>query len=171
MAILLKKIEIDELQRYNIPKDVITYIASNVKSNIRELEGSLNKLIALYKLNKNQEIDINLAAEALKDIVSPDKNRQITPELILDIVSEHFDITIQDLKSSKRSSDIATPRQISMYLMRNLTDTPLKSIGIILGGKDHSTISYGVDKITDELKTNETLKNTINIIKKKINPV
>ena len=171
MAILLKKIEIDELQRYNIPKDVITYIASNVKSNIRELEGSLNKLIALYKLNKNQEIDINLAAEALKDIVSPDKNRQITPELILDIVSEPFDITIQDLKSSKRSSDIATPRQISMYLMRNLTDTPLKSIGIILGGKDHSTISYGVDKITDELKTNETLKNTINIIKKKINPV
>ena len=171
MAILLKKIELDGLERYNIPNDVMQYIASNVKSNIRELEGSLNKLIALYKLNKTKVIDINLAAEALKDIISPDENRQITPELILDTVSEHFDVTIADLKSSKRNSDIAVPRQIAMYLIRTMTDTPLKSIGIILGGKDHSTISYGVDKITADLKTNETLNNTINIIKKKINPV
>lgn len=73
------------------------YIATNVKSNIRELEGSLNKLIALHKL-KNEEINIMLAAEALKDIVSPNKNRQITPELILEVVSEHFSVSIADLK-------------------------------------------------------------------------
>ena len=87
MAILRKKEELDGLQKYHISNEVMQYIATNVKSNIRELEGSLNKLIALHKL-KNEEINIMLAAEALKDIVSPNKNRQITPELILEVVSE-----------------------------------------------------------------------------------
>ena len=175
MAILKKKIEIDGLEKYHIPNDVLQYIASNVKSNIRELEGSLNKLIALYKLNqtggRDITIDINLASEALKDIISPDENRKVTPESILDVVSEHFDVSIADLKSGKRSADIAVPRQIAMYLIRGITDTPLKSIGIILGNRDHSTISHGVDKIAADLKKDETLSNTINIIKKKINPV
>ena len=175
MAILKKKIEIDGLEKYHIPNDVLQYIASNVKSNIRELEGSLNKLIALYKLNQTGgraiTIDINLASEALKDIISPDENRKVTPESILDVVSEHFYVSIADLKSGKRSADIAVPRQIAMYLIRTITDTPLKSIGIILGNRDHSTISHGVDKIAADLKTDETLNNTITIIKKKINPV
>ena len=169
MAILQKKIELDHLEKYNIPRDVLEYIATNVKTNIRELEGSLNKLIALFKLNNNGPIDISLAAEALKDIVSSN-NREVTPELILDIVSEHFGVSIADLKSNKRNADIANPRQITMYLIRTMTETPLKAIGIILGGKDHSTVKYGVEKITAELKTDETLSNTINIIKKKINP-
>ena len=169
MAILQKKIELDHLEKYNIPRDVLEYIATNVKTNIRELEGSLNKLIALFKLNNNGPIDITLAAEALKDIVSSN-NREVTPELILDIVSEHFGVSIADLKSNKRNADIANPRQITMYLIRTMTETPLKAIGIILGGKDHSTVKYGVEKITAELKTDETLSKTINIIKKKINP-
>ena len=169
MAILQKKIELDHLEKYNIPRDVLEYIATNVKTNIRELEGSLNKLIALFKLNNNGPIDITLAAEALKDIVSSN-NREVTPELILDIVSEHFGVSIADLKSNKRNADIANPRQITMYLIRTMTETPLKAIGIILGGKDNSTVKYGVEKITAELKTDETLSNTINIIKKKINP-
>ena len=169
MAILQKKIELDHLEKYNIPRDVLEYIATNVKTNIRELEGSLNKLIALFKLNNNGPIDITLAAEALKDIVSSN-NREVTPELILDIVSEHFGVSIADLKSNKRNADIANPRQITMYLIRTMTETPLKAIGIILGGKDHSTVKYGVEKITAELKKDETLSNTINIIKKKINP-
>ena len=169
MAILQKKIELDHLEKYNIPRDVLEYIATNVKTNIRELEGSLNKLIALFKLNNTGPIDITLAAEALKDIVSSN-NREVTPELILDIVSEHFGVSIADLKSNKRNADIANPRQITMYLIRTMTETPLKAIGIILGGKDHSTVKYGVEKITAELKTDETLSNTINIIKKKINP-
>ena len=171
MAILRKKIELDHLDKYNIPEEVLKYIADNIKSNIRELEGSLNKLIALYKLNKKEvSIDISLAAEALKDIISSYNNREVTPELILDIVSDHFNITIADLKSNKRSANISVPRQISMYLMRNLTETPLQAIGIILGGKDHSTIKYGVEKIEKEMAKDETLNNTINIIMKKINP-
>ena len=112
-----------------------------------------------------------LAAEALKDIVSPEEGRQITPELIIDIVSEHYSISIQDLKSGKRNSSVAIPRQIAMYLCREMTDVPLKAIGSILGGRDHSTISHGIEKVADEIKTDEALSNTIDIIKKKINPV
>ena len=170
MAILRKKVELDSLERYHIPNEVMQYIATNVKSNIRELEGSLNKLIALHKL-KNEEINIMLAAEALKDIISPNESRQITPELIIDIVSEHYSITIQDLKSGKRNSNIAIPRQVAMYLCREMTDTPLKSIGIMLGGRDHSTVNHGVQKVAEEIKIDEALSNTIDIIKKKINPV
>ena len=174
MAILRKKIELDHLENYNIPEDVLKYIADNIKSNIRELEGSLNKLIALYKLNKSAThsltIDISLAAEALKDLISSYNNREVTPELILDIVADHFNITIADLKSNKRSANISVPRQIAMYLIRYLTETPLQAIGIILGGKDHSTIKYGVEKIEKSIVKDETLNNTINIIKKKINP-
>ena len=171
MAILQKKIELDHLEKYNIPHDVLDYIATNIKTNIRELEGSLNKLIALYKLNSYQDpIDINLATRALKDIISSKNNRVVTPELILDIVADHFNISVADLKSNKRNSEIAIPRQIAMYFIRSMTDTSLKSIGVILGGKDHSTIKYGADKIAIEIKEDETLANTINIIKKKINP-
>ena len=171
MAILQKKIELDHLEKYNIPLKVLDYIATNIKTNIRELEGSLNKLIALYKLTNYQyPIDIPLAAEALKDSISSVNNREVTTERILDIVAEHFGITIADLKSNKRSADISNPRQIAMYLIRTMTETPLKSIGIILGGKDHSTIKHGVDKIASEINKDEILSNTINIIKKKINP-
>lgn len=170
MAILQKKIELDHLEKYNIPNDVLEYIATNVKTNIRELEGSLNKLIFLYKLDKNAPIDIALAAEALKDIISSENNREVTPELILDIVSEHFGISVKDIKSNKRNAEIAVPRQIAMYLIRSMTETSLKAIGVILGGKDHSTIKYGVEKIASEIEEDEVLSNTINIIKKKINP-
>ena len=171
MAILQKKIELDHLEKYNIKNDVLDYIAANVKSNIRELEGSLNKLIALYKLNNNNNpIDIALAAEALKDLISSDNRRVVTPELILDIVADHFGITVADLKSKKRDSEIAVPRQICMYLMRTMTDTALKGIGAVLGGKDHSTVKYGVEKIAKDIESDEMMANTINIIKKKINP-
>ena len=170
MAILQKKIELDHLEKYKIPNDVLEYIATNVKTNIRELEGSLNKLIFQYKLDKNAPIDIALAAEALKDIISSENNREVTPELILDIVSEHFGISVKDIKSNKRNAEIAVPRQIAMYLIRSMTETSLKAIGVILGGKDHSTIKYGVEKIASEIEEDEVLSNTINIIKKKINP-
>ena len=170
MAILRKKEEMDGLERYHIPDDVMQYIANNVKSNIRELEGSLNKLIALANLEK-KEIDIPLAAEALKDIVSPDNNREITPELIIDVVSEHFNIPVSEIKGKKRNAEIVLPRQIVMYLCRAMTDTPLKAIGVILGGKDHASISHGVKKIEHDIKADEALNNTVNIIKKKINPV
>lgn len=111
-----------------------------------------------------------MAAEALKDIISSENKREVTPELILDIVADHFGITVADLKSNKRNADIANPRQISMYLIRTMTESSLKAIGVVLGGKDHSTIKYGIEKIAAEEKEDETLSNTINIIRKKINP-
>ena len=170
MAILRKKEELDGLDRYHIPDEVMQYIANNIKSNIRELEGSLNKLIALSNL-ENKPIDISLADEALKDMISPDNNRPVTPELIIDIVSEHFNIPISELKGKKRNAEIVLPRQIVMYLCRTLTDTPLKAIGALLGGKDHASVNHGVKKIENELKSDEALNNTVNIIKKKINPI
>lgn len=172
MAILQKKIELDHLEKYKIPHDVLDYIAVNVKSNIRELEGSLNKLIALYKLNHNEgPIDIALAAEALKDIISSENNRKVTPELILDIVSEHFNVTITDLRSNKRNSEIAYPRQIAMYLIRTMTESSLKAVGVVLGGKDHSTVKYAIEKIENEARESESFSNTLSILRKKINPV
>ncbi|MEG1716608.1 MAG: helix-turn-helix domain-containing protein, partial [Lachnospiraceae bacterium] len=127
-------------------------------------------LIALFKL-KNEEINISLATEALKDIISPDHNRKVTPNIILEVISEHFNIPISDICSGKRNSEIVLPRQIFMYLCRQMTDTPLKSIGLTLGGKNHTTISYGVEKIAAEINENEALHNTVDIIKKKINPI
>ncbi|WP_251392777.1 chromosomal replication initiator protein DnaA [Mediterraneibacter agrestimuris] len=175
MAILKNKIELDNLECYDIPEDVIRYIAENIKSNIRELEGSLNKLIALAKLVRKPGediiIDIPLAAEALKDIVTPADIRKVTPDLIMEVVSEHFNVSITDLKGKKRNAEIVLPRQIYMYLCRALTDTPLKSIGLLLGGKDHTSISYGIKKIESDMKSDEALCNTIGIIKKKINPL
>ena len=170
MAILKKKIESDQLERYHIPEDVLQFIATNIKSNIRELEGSLNKLIALYKL-KNEEINISLAAEALKDLISPDENRKITPELIIETVSEHFGISVADLKSASRDAKTTSARHIAMYLCRSMTDTPLKMIGSLLGGRDHSTVKHGVDKASKDMENNDSLKNTISIIQKKISPL
>lgn len=166
MAILRKK---EEMDGYNIDDEIIKYIATNIKSNIRELEGALNRLNALAKLEK-KEITIEFAEEALKDIISPDAKKEITPELIIDVVAEHFHISSADIKGSKRNSEIVVPRQIVMYLCRDMTGTALKAIGTILGKRDHSTVIHGADKIADEIKKNDTLRSTIDILKKKINP-
>ena len=170
MAILRKKEELDGLERYHIPDEVMQYIANNITSNIRELEGSLNKLIALANL-ENKPIDIPLAAEALKDMISPNNTREITPELIIEVVSDHFNVPAAELKGKKRNAEIVLPRQIVMYLCRKMTDTPLKTIGLILGGKDHASVSHGVKKIEHDVKTDEALNTTVNIIKKKLNPI
>ncbi len=166
MAILHKKEEIDG---YDIDNEIIKYIAMNVKSNIRELEGALNKLIALSKL-ENREITTLLAQEALQDIISPDEKKEITPSLILSTVAEHFHVSEDDIRSDKRNSEIVYPRQICMYLCSNMTSVGLKKIGDELGHRDHSTVLHGSKKIASEMKSSETLRNTIDILKKKINP-
>ena len=175
VAILRKKIEMDNLEIFNIPEEVIEYIAENIKTNIRDLEGSLNRLVSLIKLetkpNQEKVVNIPLAAEAIKNYINPDDTRVITDEYILEVVSEHFNISVQDLVSQKRSANIVTPRHCVMYLCRAMIDSPFKNIGFLLGGRDHSTIMHGFSKIEAELKTNETLRNTINTIKKKINPL
>ena len=166
MAILHKN---EEMNGYNISEDVIKYIATNIKSNIRELEGALTKIVALSRLNKC-DITLGLAEEALKDIISPNAQREVTPNLIIQVVSDHFGITPLDISSQKRTKEIVYPRQIVMYLCRNMTETPLQSIGRILGGRDHTTIIHGSEKIAADMNKDENLKNTIEILKKKINP-
>ena len=166
MAILRKK---EELEGYNIDNEIIKYIATNVKSNIRELEGALTKIVASSKLN-NKEINLELAEEALKDLISPNAAREVTPQLIINVVSEHFGITPLDLIGQKRSKELVFPRQIVMYLCGDMTSESLQNIGKALGGRDHTTIIHGTKKIASELKTDENLKNTIDILKKKINP-
>ncbi len=170
MAILRKKEEQDDLTKFNIPDEVMSYIAENIKSNIRELEGSLNKLVAMSRL-QNKNIDIELASIALKDMISPEENRKVTIELILDIVSEHFNIPISDICSTKRNAEYVLPRQIVMYLSRLMTEEPLKTICILLNKKDHTTVKHGIDKIKKDLENDDKLKNTIDIIIKKINPL
>lgn len=166
MAILHKK---SEIEGYNINNEILEYIATNVKSNIRELEGSLTQLVAYSKFT-HSSIDLKFAEEVLKDIISPNAHREITPELIIQIVAEHFQITVDDIASQKRDQKIAKPRQIAMYLCRTMTDIPLETIGSYMGKRDHTTVGYGAEKISSSLKTDESLKNTIDIITKKINP-
>ena len=166
MAILRKK---EELDGYSIDNEDIEYIGRNVKSNSRELEGSLNKIMAYANLEKS-EINLALAEKVLKDIISPNEKRVITPELITDIVAEHFDLTPGDIVGNKRNSKVVFPRQIVMYLCRHMTDTTLKNIGQYLGGRDHTTIMNGINKIEAELETSESTREVIDILKKKINP-
>ena len=166
MAILHKK---EENDGYDIDNEVIKYIAMNIKSNIRELEGALNKLVALSNL-ENREITVRLAEEALKDFISPDEKKEVTPALIISIVAEHFHITEDDIKSNKRNSEIVYPRQIAMYLCSNMTSVGLKKIGAEMGNRDHSTVLHGSKKIAEEIKTSDTVRNTVEILKKKINP-
>ena len=166
MAILRKKAETDN---FIIGDEILDYIATNIKSNVRELEGALNKLLAYNNL-VNTSITMEIAEKELSNIITPDKPREITPQLIIEVVSEHFHISVDQMISKNRSSEIAKPRQIAMYLCKNMTSSPLDSIGQLLGGRDHSTIIHGIKKVTEEYESNETTQQMIETIKKKINP-
>ena len=166
MAILNKKAE---LGGYNIPYDVKDYVATHIKSSIRELEGALTKLSAFAKLSTNP-ITVEFAEEALKDLISPDSRRDITPELIIDIVAEHFNIRPEDILSQKRSADIVYPRQIAMYLCRQMTTNTVQSLGKAFGNRDHTTVIHGTEKINKMVISDENTKSTIDILIKKINP-
>ena len=166
MAILNKKAE---LGGYNIPYEVKDYVATHIKSSIRELEGALTKLSAFAKLSTNP-ITVEFAEEALKDLISPDSRRDITPELIIDIVAEHFNIRPEDILSQKRSADIVYPRQIAMYLCRQMTTNTVQSLGKAFGNRDHTTVIHGTEKINKMVISDENTKSTIDILIKKINP-
>ena len=166
MAILRKK---EELDGYDIDDEVIQYIATNIKSNIRELEGALNKLIAMSNLQK-KEINLDLAKDALRDMISPDTKREITPDIILHTVAEHFGFSPSDIQGPKRIADIVTARQIYMYLCRELTNTNLTTIGKYLGNRDHTTIMHGIKNVQSKINSNE-LSATVETIKKKLNSI
>ena len=166
MAILRRKAESEKIILDN---KILDYIAQNIKSNIREIEGALNKLIAYSNLEK-KDITMEIAEKELQSIISPDKPKEITPQLIIEVVSEHYNISIDQMVSKSRSNSIAKPRQIAMYLCKTMTGTGLQAIGSLLGGRDHSTIIHGATKIEEEYRTDKELQLQIDAIKKKINP-
>ena len=166
MAILRKK---QDQEGINFDNEVLNYIATNIKSNIRELEGALNKLIAFHRLTGN-EITIDVATHELQNMINPDKPQEITLQMIVEIVCDHFQISMDQILSKSRTNEIAKPRMIAMYLAKTMTGASQDAIGAFLGGRDHSTVIHGIKKVEAEIQNNETMKNQIEVIKKKINP-
>lgn len=164
IAILRKKSERD---RVDIPNEVFEFIATKIKSNIRELEGALNRVVAYASLTK-KEVDITLVNEALKDIFSSAQARKVDVNLIKLTVAEYFNMKVDDFESKKRTRQIAYPRQIAMYITRELTDLSLPKIGEEFGGRDHTTVIHACDKINTEIKADYEMKNKIDSIIKEI---
>ncbi|NPV92469.1 MAG: chromosomal replication initiator protein DnaA [Firmicutes bacterium] len=157
-AILRKKAKLDGL---DIPDEVTHYIANQIHSNIRELEGALNRVIAYSTLHGNP-IDIEFTTHILKDILPPISVKPITINYIQQTVAEFFGLKQEDLKAKKRTREVAFPRQIAMYLSREITDNSLPKIGEAFGGRDHTTVMHACDKISTDVKTDETLKSILN---------
>ncbi len=154
IAILKKKANIENLK---VDNEVLLYIASKIKSNIRELEGALIRIVAYSSLT-NSEISVELAEEALKDIISENQIREITPKLIKEVVGKDYGLSLEDFSSRRRTHAIAYPRQIAMYLTRELTDLSLPKIGDEFGGRDHTTVIHAYDKISEQLKEDKELQ-------------
>ena len=171
MAILKKRCE---LEHEHLSDEILDYIATNVNSNIRELEGAYKKVTALNKLvNVNTEATLDIAKNALKDIINPNVKNVITIDRIIDVVASHYELSIDQICSANRSSNVAYPRQIAMYLCKQLTPASLKEIAAKLGKKDHSTILHGIKKIEEDLeaekKANKNdLSNKLDVITKLI---
>ena len=165
MAILRKNAEITGR---HLDDEILEYVATNIKSNIRELEGAFNKIIAYSRLN-NVDANLTNAREALKDIIDPDRQNVITPEMILRVVCEHYDVRVNNIVSRKKNASLVVPRQIIMYICREYTDATLENIAKLLGKKDHSTVMYGVDKIRNEISSNGELRGNVEVILKKLN--
>ncbi len=161
IAILKKKAEADKME--NIPNEVMLFIADRIDSNIRELEGALTRVVAYASLVE-EPITIDTAAEALKDIIADNKPKKVSVLSIQEVVGEHYNITLEDFVSPKRTRSIAFPRQIAMYLSRELTPLSLPKIGEEFGGRDHSTVIHAHDKITKLLQEDEQLQETIQTI-------
>ena len=157
IAILRKKAQMENIE---VSNEVTNYIAKNIKSNIRELEGALTRVIAYSSLT-NRTISFDLAVEALKDIITTTKNEEITVNRIKEKVASVFNIKMEDFNSKKRTRSIAYPRQIAMYLSRELTDLSLPKIGEEFGGRDHTTVIHAHDKIVKDIQVNEEIKSKI----------
>lgn len=149
MAILKKR---SELENENLSDEILDYIAKNIDSNIRELEGAFKKVTALNKLvNVNAEANLDIAKKALKDIINPNTKNEITIDSVIEVVANYYDLNLNQIRSSNRSTNIAYPRQIAMYLCKQLTGASLKEIALKLGKKDHSTVLHGINKIIEDL--------------------
>ena len=168
--ILKKKIVAGNFEK-EIPEDVVEYIASNIGTDVRQLEGSITRLIAYSAIMSGADITLDLAIEALKDFISKGMSEKNDVHRIQKIVSEYFQISVEDIRSKKRSSNISFPRQIAMYLCREMTSESFPKIGTEFGGKDNSTVMHSVEKIENEIKVNKDLANIIEKLKKDIGVV
>ncbi|MCG1049867.1 chromosomal replication initiator protein DnaA [Staphylococcus epidermidis] len=164
MAILQKKIEEENL---DIPPEALNYIANQIQSNIRELEGALTRLLAYSKL-QGKPITTELTAEALKDIIQSPKSKKITIQDIQKVVGQYYNVRIEDFSAKKRTKSIAYPRQIAMYLSRELTDFSLPKIGEEFGGRDHTTVIHAHEKIANDIKSDPTFKQEVENLEKEI---
>ena len=167
IAILKKKATLEDIE---LPNDVIVYIANQFQTNIRELEGALIRVVAYSSLS-NEKITVEVAKKALQNMINESegkKPREITVSLIQKIVAEHYEISIDKLNSKKRTQVIAFPRQIAMYLSRELTDLSLPQIGKRFGGRDHSTVIHAYDKIKNKIDSEEKFSQTIGTLINKI---
>ena len=167
MEILKKKIIAGNFEK-DIPDDVIEYIASNIGPDVRQLEGSITRVLAYSAIWGGKVITLDLAVDALKDFISKGIGEKDDISRIQKIVSEYFQISVEDIRSKKRSSNISFPRQIAMYLCRTMLNESFQKIGIEFGGKDHSTVMFSVEKIENEIKVNNDLSNIIEKLKKDI---
>ncbi len=165
--ILKKKIIAGNFEQ-DIPDEVVEYIASNIGPDVRQLEGSVTRLVAYSAIMGGEKITLDLAIEALKDFISKGIGEKNDVHRIQKMVSEYFQISVEDIRSKKRSSNISFPRQIAMYLCRTLTNESFPKIGTEFGGKDHSTVMHSVEKIENEIKVNKDLANIIEKLKKDI---
>ena len=165
---IIKKKIIGESINKKIPDDVIEYIASNVGNDVRHLEGSITRLIAYSAIMGGADITLDLAVDVLKDFVNKGYSEKNSVNRIQRIVAEYFQVSVEDMKSKKRSANLAFPRQVAMYLCRKLTNESFPKIGIEFGGKDHSTVMHSVEKIEKEILTNKELANIIEKLKKDI---
>ena len=165
--ILKKKIIAGSFEK-DIPDDVVEYIASNIGPDVRHLEGAITRLIAYSTIMGGEKITLDLAIEALKDFNNMGVVEKNDVHRIQKIVSEYFQISVEDIRSKKRSSNISFPRQIAMYLCRTMTSESFPKIGIEFGGKDHSTVMHSVEKIEKEIRENKDLANIIEKLKSDI---
>jgi chromosomal replication initiator protein len=155
-----------QANRVNVPDDVYDYIASNVASSIRELEGAFNTVLCYSLLAGSITLDV--AREALKDIIAPMNLRKLDCDTIMDVVSRFYHITVEDMKSNRRNKEISNPRQIAMYLCRSLLNMTLPHIGQEFGNRDHTTVMHACNKITNDLPKSDALSRDINEIKKRL---
>ncbi|TXL63396.1 chromosomal replication initiator protein DnaA [Cerasibacillus terrae] len=167
IAILNKKAKAEGL---DIPNEVMMYIANQIDTNIRELEGALIRVVA-YSSLVNQDIDASLAADALKDIIPSKKPKIITTQHIMEVVGEKYNVKIEEFIAKKRTKSIAFPRQIAMYLSRELTDLSLPKIGDEFGGRDHTTVLHAHDKISKLLVDDTVLTKEIEEIKETLKSI
>ncbi|CAM2844807.1 chromosomal replication initiator protein DnaA [Dellaglioa algida] len=165
IAILRNKSDAENLE---IPDDTLSYIAGQIDSNIRELEGALVRVQA-YATLSNSEITTSLAADALKNLSLKDKSNEVSIAIVQDRVAKYFHVTVSDLKGKKRVKAIVMPRQIAMYLSRELTENSLPKIGSEFGGKDHTTVIHAHEKIAVMLETDDKLQRQISDLKSELN--